>query len=500
MVHGQRTIDLDVLLRCSNSKGILELPPNRTPKTPYQAREQYGSQNEKIPSPKNSNARTKQYRGGFRRATREVACVASSVRVVSIVNHNQKRSKCWISRVAKANADKGKSKARNKALLMRNRSHLILLAKTSQSQSDPPSNNLQHPSESSLQATHLNPLLHLRPRRILIIPPQPILNLLINPLQILQPARRVGQETLAREIGASLLLAPDLLLPQADAERERGRDAGLAVLLHNGVACSVAPGLPVLDREARFAGFELGALLEGLVGAEERVVESGGEGVEGGEVGGVGEELVAEEGEGLFHVRGEDGFAGWGVEGSGFLEGGRLDSGSLGSDSLESGCLESGSLESGSLESGSPESGSLESSGGSGGGRRLACGHRLGLEFSFGTARSLGKDSRDLGDESVNLLSGLQWGRRDVSLRDGFALGFDLVNLIHACDDALGPFELVAESAGCHSVRRSHLFCAVGLDCGEELVPILLGLVTYLERLCLSVLRTGRLELFWTWV
>jgi hypothetical protein len=368
---------------------------------------------------------------------------------------------------------------------MRNRSHLILLAKTARvSQTHHPTIS-QHPSESSLQATHLNPLLHLRPRRIRIIPPQPILNLLINPLQILQPARRVGQETLAREIGASLLLAPDLLLPQADAERERGRDAGLAVLLHDGVACSVAPGLPVLDREARFAGFELGALLEGLVGAEERVVESGCEGVEGGEVGGVGEELVAEEGEGLFHVRGEDGFAGWGVEGSGFLEGGRLDSGSLGSDSLESGCLESGCL---------------ESSGGSGGGRRLVCGHRLGLDFSFGTARSLGKDSRDLGDESVNLLSGLQRGRRDVSLRDGFALGFDLVNLIHACDDALGPFELVAESAGCHSVRRSHLFCAVGLDCGEELVPILLGLVTYLERLCLSVLRTGRLELFWTWV
>ena len=103
---------------------------------------------------------------------------------------------------------------------------------------------------------------------------------------------------------------PNLLPPQADAVREAGRDAGLAVEFYDGVACGVAPGVPFLDQLARLAGFELLALADGLVGAEERVVESGGEGVEGWEALGVCEELVAEEGEGLFHVRGEEGFAG----------------------------------------------------------------------------------------------------------------------------------------------------------------------------------------------
>ena len=44
-----------------------------------------------------------------------------------------------------------------------------------------------------------------------------------------------------------------------------------------------------------------------MVSAEEGVGEPGGERGEGWEGGGVGEELVAEEGEGSLHVRGEEG-------------------------------------------------------------------------------------------------------------------------------------------------------------------------------------------------
>jgi len=83
---------------------------------------------------------------------------------------------------------------------------------------------------------------------------------------------------------AGLLLVPNLLPPQADAVREAGRDAGFAVAFDDGVARGVAPGEPVLDQEAGLAGFEVFALADGLVGAEEGVVESGGEGGEGWEV------------------------------------------------------------------------------------------------------------------------------------------------------------------------------------------------------------------------
>lgn len=62
---------------------------------------------------------------------------------------------------------------------------------------------------------------------------------------------------------------------------EVGGDAGVAVELDEGVACLVAPGPPLLDRVARLAGLELLALLIGLVVAEERVVEPGGDAVEG---------------------------------------------------------------------------------------------------------------------------------------------------------------------------------------------------------------------------
>ena len=96
---------------------------------------------------------------------------------------------------------------------------------------------------------------------------------------------------------------PDLLLPQADAVDEVCGNADVAVALDDGVAFLVAPGPPLLDRVARLAGFELLALLVGLVVAEERVLESGSDAVEGWKAFRVGKQLVAEEGEGHFHVR-----------------------------------------------------------------------------------------------------------------------------------------------------------------------------------------------------
>lgn len=87
---------------------------------------------------------------------------------------------------------------------------------------------------------------------------------------------------------------------------------------------------------------------------------------------------------------------------------------------------------------------------------------------------------------------------REESLRDGFAVGFDLGDFIEASGDATCFLDLVAECVGSHVVHRAHLFYAVSFDGGEELVPVVLGLAGFLQFL--PVVGTGGLELFRTWV